>query len=195
MPWPLMTRGFYTRHGRFWAACFIASVSSLGFATQNLPFTPPLNNLSLETPQSESATGIPLTQARYLSNGVYLGSYPGFIAPGHSLTTLTFIPDSATLFIHFHAQPYEGQMPSAQLLINGQLISELSGVNNEVIEASIPQALTGKLAEIAINLGSYESEDGIKLDTVRTPMNIPLLRIHALELLAPDNERRLTNEL
>lgn len=194
MLWPLMTRGFYTRHGRAFAACFLAGVSTLGFATQNPPVMPP-NSSSIKTPLLNSSSGVPLTQARYLSNGVYLGSYPGFIAPGHSLTATSFVPEGAKLSVRFIAQPYQGQMPIAKLLINGQLIAELDEVDNQIIEISIPQALTGKLAEIAINFGDYEPEGGIKLDTVRTPMNIPLLRIHALELIAPDNERRLTNEL
>lgn len=200
MPWPAITRGFYTRHGRIWIAGIITSASSFGFATQNLPSvaqikTPSTEISPLEITPPERAIDLPLTQARYLSNGVYLGSYPGFIAPGHTLMATYFIPYEAKVVVHFKARPYQGQLPSAQLLVNGQLITTLDGLNSEFIEATVPQAFTGKLAEITIHFAHGQLPDGgIKLDTARTPINIPLLHIHALEFTMPDNERRLTTE-
>lgn len=212
MLWPFTSRGSHTRHRAILAACLIASASSVVLAAQSRPAQPAEIPSILEahnadisperahnkTPENDSGntTHLPLARARYFSNGVYLGAYPGFMAPGHRLSTTSFLPEGADLHIHFNAQPYQGQMPSATLLINGQFIAELHSENGEPLKTAIPRPFTGKLAEIAIEFAGYQPAGGtIKLDTVRTPINIPLLRIHALEVVAPDSDLRLTNDL
>lgn len=161
------------------------SMPALNLEAQPTAKTPPSNQ---PLPQAEE---LALAQARYLSHGVYLGNYPGFIAPGHSLSGTYFLPAETTLAIHYRAQPYQGEMPSAQLLINGQPILELTKLDNQILTAKIPRTFAGRLAELTIAFADYLPASGsIQLDSQRTPINIPLLHIHAL-VLQPELQSQL----
>lgn len=150
-------------------------------------------NKTLPTAKPSQPEELELNQTRYLSHGVYLGNYPGFIAPGHSLSGTYFLPAETNLVIHYRAQPYQGAMPPAQLLINGQPILEFTELDNQVLTAKIPQTFTGRLAELTIAFEDYLPASGsIQLDSQRTPINIPLLHIDAL-VLQPELQSQLVS--
>lgn len=192
----LTTRAPLTQCKRVWATSFFVSAISLAHLTQILPAAALTDSSEAAVTQPRvHSTEVPLAQARYFSNDVYLGNYPGFIAPGHKITTTSFIEEGSKLLIHFKAQPYGGRTPIAQLLINGELMTEFTESNGDALEILIPQALTGRLAEVTISFAKDQlPSDGIKLDTARTPVNIPLLRIEAIALIPPEDERRVTKE-